>query len=348
MKKILSVLLALSFVLCLAACGQETQEPSDANSAETQTDAEPDAPLTKLTFALDWTQNTNHTGLYVAKEKGWFKEAGLDVDIVYVDGDSSTQLVAAGHAQFGIEFQDTLAAAYTADEPLPITAIAAVLQHNTSGIISRRGDGITSAAGLAGKRYSTWDSPIEKAMLKQMVEKDGKNWDDVELIPNTVTDEAAALSANQTDAIRIFWAWSGVNAELSGFDYDFFYIKNENPYFDYYTPVIIGNDTFMQENPDVTKAFIKAVQKGYTFAAENPKEAADILIASDDTNALKDASELVYASQEWIAKEYVSDAPYWGYIDDSRWNAFYGWLNSTGLLEKELPDGTGFTNEYLQ
>ena len=52
-------------------------------------------------------------------------------------------------------------------------------------------------------------------------------------------------------------------------------------------------------------------------------------------------------SQEYLSEEYIADAPYWGYIDPARWNAFYGWLNGTGLLEKELPEGIGFTNEYL-
>ena len=316
------------------------------DTADQTTDAAAPA-LTQIKFALDWTQNTNHTGLYVAREKGYFKEAGLDVDIVYVDGDSSTQLVASGWAPFGIDAQDTLAAAYTVDEPLPVTAIAAILQHNTSGIISRKGDGIETAKGLAGKRYSTWDSPIELAMLKALVEKDGGVWEDVELIPNTITDEPGALAANQTDAIWVFYGWSGINAQIQGFDYDWFYFKDLDATFDYYTPVIIGNDDYMKANPEITKAFMAAVKKGYEFAAQNPEEAAQILIDSDTDGVLADTEELVKQSQTYLSAQYIADAPYWGYIDPARWNAFYGWLNSTGLLEKELPEGIGFTNEYL-
>lgn len=334
MKKLLAILLVLSLVFLGAACAGKTA-PETA-----------DAPV-KLTFALDWTQNTNHTGLYVAKDKGYFADAGLDVEIVYIDGDSSAQLVASGRAQFGIEFQDTLAAAFTADPPLGITAVAAVLQHNTSGIISRKGDGIDSPKGLSGKRYSTWDSPIELAMLESLVEKDGGEWDEVELLPNNITDESGALSSNQTDAIWIFYGWSGINAELQGFAADYFYLKDLDPTFDYYTPVIIGNNNFMQENPDVTRAFLSAVKKGYEFAVENPDQAAEILIASDETCALAGESELVKESQKWISKEYISDAESWGVIDPARWDAFYNWLNENKLLEKELPAGTGFTNDYL-
>ena len=74
---------------------------------------------------------------------------------------------------------------------LPITAVAAVLQHNTSGIISRKGEGMDHPAGMEGKKYATWDLPIEKATLKQVVEDDGGNFDNVELIPSTVTDEVS-------------------------------------------------------------------------------------------------------------------------------------------------------------
>ena len=341
MKKMLALLLVLSFVFAFAACAGKTAPDADGTAVGSDTDPK------KITFALDWTQNTNHTGLYVARDKGYFAEAGLDVDIVYIDGDSSAQLVASGRAPFGIEFQDTLAAAYTVDPPLGITAVAAVLQHNTSGMISRKGDGIDSPKGLAGKRYSTWDSPIELAMLKSLVEKDGGNWDDVELLPNNITDEPGALSANQTDAVWIFYGWSGINAKLQNFESDFWFFKDLDPTFDYYTPVIIGNDAFMKENPDVTRAFLAAVKKGYEFAAENPEEAAQILIASDDTGALAGEAELVKESQKWISNEYIADAESWGVIDPARWDAFYGWLNETGLLEKELPAGTGFTNEYL-
>ncbi|MBR1811124.1 MAG: ABC transporter substrate-binding protein [Clostridia bacterium] len=331
MKKILCIVLTAALLFSLAACAGKKEVKE----------------LTKITFALDWTQNTNHTGLYVAKEKGYFEDAGLDVEIVYVDGNSSTQLVASGWAPFGIEAQDTLAAAYTADEPLGITAIATILQHNTSGIISRKGDGVTSAKGLEGKRYSTWDSPIELAMLKTLVEKDGGNWDNVTLIPNTITDEPGALSANQTDAIWVFYGWGCINAAVQGFDYDWFFFKDIDSTFDYYTPLIIGNDAYMAANPQQTKDFLAAVKKGYEFAAKHPKEAAEILIASDTDGVLKGAETLVMQSQEWLSKEYISDADAWGYIDPQRWDAFYDWLNDTGLLGKELPHGTGYTNDYL-
>ena len=142
---------------------------------------------------LGWTPNTNHTGLYVAQELGYFEEAGLEVEIVQPPEDGAEVLVASGKAQFGVSFQDSMAPALTGDNALPITAVASVIQHNTSGIISRAGEGMDKPKGMEGHNYATWNGSIELATLKAVVEADGGNFDKIELIPSTVT---GSMSAN--------------------------------------------------------------------------------------------------------------------------------------------------------
>ena len=71
-------------------------------------------------------------------------------------------------------------------------------------------------------------------------------------------------------------------------------------------PVIIANNEFLEESPDVARAFMEATAKGYEYAVENPKEAADMLIEGDNTGSLSGSQDLVYASQEWISGQYVS------------------------------------------
>ena len=305
-----------------------------------------DGAQEKITFCLDWTPNTNHTGLYVAQAKGYYEEAGLDVEIVQPPENGAALMCAAGQAQFAIEAQDTMAASLALDEPLGITAVAGIIQHNTSGILSRKGDGIDKPAGLTGKTYSTWDSPIELAMLESVVNGDGGDFSQVTLIPNDITDEPAALAANQTDAIWVFQGWGGINADVEGVDCDYFAFSDINPVFDYYTPVIIANNDYLAENPDHAKAFMEATAKGYEFAAENPDEAAQILIDGDNTGSLKDAEELVKKSQEFLSTKYIDDAESWGVFDADRWNAFYKWLCENQLCDKDLT-GVGFSNEYL-
>lgn len=327
-KKILSVLIAGCMMLSMAAC-QGKQE----NEGKKE----------KITFVLDWTPNTNHTGLYVAQEKGYFEKEGLEVEIVQPPEDGADALVASGKAQFGVSFQDTMAPGVSGEDALPITAVAALVQHNTSGIVSRKGEGMDRPKGLEGKKYATWDAPIEKAMLKNVVEQDGGDFNKVQLIPSTVTDEVSALKSKSVDAIWIFYAWAGVATELAGLETDYFAFKDINPIFDYYTPVVIGNNNFLEKEPETAKKFLKALKKGYEDAIKDPKEAAGILCEA----APELDEELVLASQEYLKDQYLAEVDRWGYIDPNRWNAFYNWLNENGLVENEIPENTGFSNEYL-
>ena len=112
---------------------------------------------------------------------------------------------------------------------------------------------------------------------------------------------------------------------------------------DFYTPVIIANNTFLAEEPETARAFLDAVSRGYEFAIEHPQEAGDILCRA----APELDPELVKASQEYLADKYQADAPKWGYIDQKRWDAYYAWLNEKGLTETPIEAGTGFSNEYL-
>ena len=341
-KRILAAVMAAAMpTFGMAGCGSANNSNSENN--ETATTAA-SAEKTKVTFVLDWTPNTNHTGLYVAQEKGYFDEAGLEVEIVQPPEDGAEALVGTGKAQFCMTFQDTMLPTVVGDTKMPIEAVAAVLQHNTSGIISRKGEGIDTPKGLEGKKYATWDLPIEKATLKQVIEDDGGDFDKVELIPSTVTDEASALQSKSVDAIWVYYGWAGIATKLKNVDTDYFYFKDINPVFDYYTPVIAGNTDWMSENPDKTKAFLTALKKGYEYSIENIDDAADILVKA----APELDKELVLESQKYMADQYKAEVEQWGYIDAARWNAFYNWINEKKLLEVEIPENTGFTNEYLE
>jgi len=329
-KKIIAVVMSAIMLMSLVACGKDDNKIADGE-------------LTKITFVLDWTPNTNHTGLYVALEKGYFEEAGLDVEIVQPPEDGAEVLVASGEAQFGVSFQDTMAAAISGDNPLPITAVAALIQHNTSGIISRKGEGMDTPKGMEGKSYATWNGPIELAMMEQVVTADGGDFSKVEHIPSTVTDEVTALKTNSVDSIWIFYAWAGVKTELEGLETDYFAFKNIDPVFDYYTPVVISNNSFLEDDPETAKAFLEALGKGYEDAIADPEGAADILCK----HVPELDHDLVLASQKYLANEYKAEVSQWGYIDPARWNGFYNWLNQEEILESSIPDNIGFSNEYL-
>ena len=339
-KRSLALLLALVFALSLVACGgQPSQEQDDA---EAEGDGE---ELKEITFVLDWTPNTNHTGLYVALEKGYFEDAGLKVTVVQPPEDGAEVLVASGKAQFGVSFQDYIAPGLIGDSPLGITAVAAIIQHNTSGIVSRAGEGMDRPKGLEGHKYATWDLPVEKATIEQVMTADGGDFSKVELIPSTVTDEVSALQSKSVDAIWIFYAWAGIACQVADLDTDYFAFADIDPVFDFYTPIIIANNELLENDPETAKAFMAALSHGYEDAMANPQEAAEILMKA--APELADSAELVVASQEYLAEQYQADAARWGEFDDARWSGFFNWLNENELLEGEIDIHAGYSNEFL-
>ncbi|SFR86677.1 ABC transporter substrate-binding protein [Anaeromicropila populeti] len=326
---------AMVAVMCVILVGCGKNQSNEKTESGT--------PMKKITFVLDWTPNTNHTGIYVAQEKGYFEEAGIQIEIVQPPDDGAEALVASGKAQFGVSFQDYLAPALTGENKLPVIAVAALIQHNTSGIVSRKGEGMDTPKGLEGKKYATWDLDVEKAVLKNVVEADGGDFSKVNLIPSTVTDEVSALKTKSVDAIWIYYAWAGIATEVKDLDTDYFAFRDINPVFDYYTPVLIANTEYLEENEEMAKAFLDAVKKGYEDAIADPEGAAEILLKA----APELDRDITVRSQKWLADQYKAEVERWGYIDSTRWNTFYNWLNDNNLVENKIPENTGFTNDYL-
>ena len=324
MKKISKILILCLILVLVVSCGK-----SKSNQ--------------KIKIVLDWVPNTNHTGLYVAKDLGYFKEAGLDVEIVQPPEGSTTALIGAGGAEFGISFQDTLAKSFAKENPVPVTAVAAILQHNTSGIISLKEKGIDSPKKLEGKKYATWEDNIEQAILKKLVTDDKGDFSKVKLIPYTITDVVTGLKTD-VDAVWVYYAWDGIATERAGLQTNFLKIRDYGEELDYYSPVIIANNDFLKKNPEIAKKVLKAIKKGYEYAMKNPEESAKILVKNSPELDIN----LVTASQKWISKEYQSDAKEWGIIDGNRWNRFYEWLYKNKAVEREIPKNFGYSNEYLK
>jgi ABC-type nitrate/sulfonate/bicarbonate transport system substrate-binding protein len=329
-KRIVALLTIVLMVLGLAGCNQTGAQKPTQETTE------------KITFVLDWTPNTNHTGLYVAKELGYFKEAGLEVDIIQPPEGGALPLVAAGKAQFAVSFQEEIAAAMTSNSPLDVVAVGTILQHNTSGIISLKEDKIKSPKDMENKVYATWDTPVEKAILKQVITKDGGNYDKVKMIPSTVTDIISALKSD-VDAVWIYYGWDGVATQVKGLETNFFAFKDIDPVLDFYTPVIAASNTYLSKNGETAKKFLTATAKGYEYAIEKPEEAAKILVK----HAPEVDLSLATASQKYLANQYKAEVKQWGYIDQKRWDNFYTWMFENQLIPKKLDAGTGFTNAYL-
>ncbi|WP_411891438.1 ABC transporter substrate-binding protein [Yoonia sp. SDW83-1] len=305
----------------------------------------------KLSVALDWTPNTNHVGLYVAQAKGWFDDAGLDVDILPYTDTSSGALVATGIAEFGIlsavGFHTQRAAG--AD----MTAVMAIVQHETGRLVfNGERDNIQRPADLDGMIYAGFGSAWEEALISTIIRNDGG-----EGVFDTVTlgtSAYEALANGRVDFTLEISTWEGVNSVLldrpqRAFRYADYGVPDQH------TTLLGGNNTWLAANPDAARVFVQATQRGYEFAQNNPAQAADILIA--ETAGMLPNPALVHASMEaLVAGGYLQEPgePV-GVIDDEKMESINRFLFDENILRDEsgmplstIPDVSNwFTNKYL-
>ncbi|HWI54319.1 MAG TPA: ABC transporter substrate-binding protein [Desulfobacteria bacterium] len=321
--------------LLLAGCAKKGDTPkTDKGKNEA-------VKLQKVTVMLDWMPNTNHTGLYVAKDKGYYKEQGLDVQIVQPgQGTTADQLVAAGQADFGVSYQEGVTQARATD--VPLVSIAAVIQHNTSAFASLKKANIVSARDFEGKRYGGWGSPAEEAMLKAVMEKAGADYGKVKNVTLGATDFFTSIGKD-ADIEWIFYGWDGVEAKRRGMELNLLMLRDLDPALDYYTPVLVTNEKHVNEQKELVKKFMKATAKGYEFAIANPAESADVLLK----NAPELNAALVKASQDWVSKNYQDDAARWGIQKEEVWNRYAVWMSERKLIPKMIEPQKAFTNEFL-
>tara|TARA_R110002094_G_scaffold102119_2_gene101829 strand:+ start:3949 stop:4938 length:990 start_codon:yes stop_codon:yes gene_type:complete len=311
----------------------------------------PAAAQEKLSVALDWTPNTNHVGLYVAQSKGWFGDAGLDVDILPYTDTSSGTLVAAGVAEFGVlsavgfHSQRATGAA--------MTVVMAVVQHETGRLVFN-GDreDIQRPADLDGKIYAGFGSAWEEALISTIILNDGGigAFDTVTL----GTSAYEALANGRVDFTLEVSTWEGVNSVLldrpqRAFRYADYGVPDQH------TTFLGGNSTWLAANPDTARAFVQAAQRGYDFAANNPGDAAEILIA--ETAGMMNNPALVHASMDALVDGgYLQDPgePV-GLIDGEMFSNIANFLFEADIMRgedgrplAEMPDvSLWFTNGYL-
>jgi len=322
--RLLLVLIVLVSIV-VAACAPSTCGPQ-----------RPD----KVTLMLDWVPNTNHTGIYVALDKGWYKEQGIDLELIEPAEGGVEQVVGSGQAQFGISFSEWLT--YARAEGVPIVSIGAIIQHNTSGFASPQEKGLERPKDLEGHRYGGGGLDIERAILGALMECDDADISTVEFVDTGYAD-FFVVTQRDVDFAWIYYAWTGIEAEIRGVPINVIWLRDYLECVpDYYTPIIITNEALIDENPDLVRRFMAATAKGYEFAIENPEGAADILIKHAEADP-----ELIRRSQAWLSQHYYEDSPQWGYQDQAIWERFINWMTENDLISAEVDPKKCFTNEFL-
>ena len=291
------------------------------------------AQAVPVTIVLDWTPNTNHIGLFVAEAKGFYDEAGLDVEILPYSDTSAGTLVANHVADFGILGSIGLFTQRTAGADL--VAAYALVQTETGRLVfnADRQD-IQRPRDLDGKIYGGFGSAWENALIGTIIRHDGGTGDFETVTLGTSAYEALANGA--VDFTLEVYTWEGVKAERDGpaqraFRYADFGVPDQH------TNFIGTSSAYLADNADTAKAFIAASQRGYDYAVANPDEAADILVAANPDAALD--RDFVRASlQALIDGHYLkAENGAIGTIDPGKMDAVGTFLFEAGILK----DGNG-------
>lgn len=326
-KGISLIIISVLTLTIFAGCTKKSETSSD---------------LKKITLILDWTPNTNHTGIYVAKDLGYYENAGIDLEIVQPADGSSLQLLAAKQGDFAISYQEDLTYAKTSDNPLPLKAIATIIQHNTSGFSSPKEYGIETVKDFENKTYGGYGGASEEAIIKTVMEKNGADFSKVTSVVSGDEDFFAATK-NGIDFMWTFEGWTNVEARLKGEELNFIAAKDLDEALDYYTPIIVAREDYINENKDIITKFMEATTKGYEYAIENPKESAEIL-----TKLVPEIDlELATQSQEYLASKYKEGTEIFGEMKDSVWNNYTKFMLDNNLINKDMKANEAYTNEFL-
>ena len=329
-RKIAVGILAAAVAAGLSGCADTASEKS----------AEGENPE-NVTVILDYVANTNHTGMYVALDQGYYKEAGMDVSIVEPTEGATATLIAVGKGDFGISYQEDVTIARTSADPLPVKAVAALIQHNTSGFVTYGDKDIHSPKDFEGKTYAGWGGPGEEAVLKAVMAKDGGDFSKLDM----VISDGSGFEAlkDKVDVMWFFEGWDNIKCRLNDFPINYMELRQLDKRLDYYTPVIIASEDTLKNKPEMTKKFLEATAKGYRYAIEHPKESAEILHKYVPDYSL----EMLTMSQEYLAGKYMEDTKRWGEMKDSVWDNYTDFLVEYGVIEEDIPADQCYTNEFL-
>lgn len=300
---------------------------------------------TRLRIALDWTPNTIHSGLYIAKEKGFYKEHNLEIELSPPDAEYSTtpaRRLEAGEVDLAICPSESCIA-YNESGKMQLQAIYAVLQRDASAIVGTKLNSMRELG--SGKTYGSYNARYEDDIVKAMVAKDGGDGQSMHVESSEgKLSMFHAVKSGRIDATWIFLPWEGVEAEMDSVQTKHFKLEDYGiPYG--YSPVIARN--VAGNVPDeVLQAFVSATRQGYEHAMKNPHDVTDIL---HQVTVPQRSKDFLHKSQA-VINHYYTDGHKPGFMDATKWTAWLDWLRSHNLLTgpREVKEENIFTNQFAR
>jgi ABC-type nitrate/sulfonate/bicarbonate transport system substrate-binding protein len=302
--------------------------------------------MTPLKIALDWTPNINHLGIFVAKTLGFYKENGIDLEILNPLTDdyhlTPGKKLELGLADFAIAPFETIISLNNKENHVDAMAIFAILQEDLSSIASLQSTKLHRPKLLDGKTYASYKARYEDKIVKKLVMNDGGKGDFKIIYPDKLGIWNTLLNG-KADATWIFDNWEGIEAESKNIALNKWSLKDYHiPYG--YSPVILTKKTNLVASKPTYTAFVKATRKGYLFASINPSDAIEIL-RNELTDYDKENIDLIKALE--ATKAHFGDDKSCGYLNPEKVSLFLKWIVENRLALASILEQDLFTNELL-
>jgi NitT/TauT family transport system substrate-binding protein len=304
--------------------------------------AAPAFALDKVKMRLDWVFGAEHSGIFVAAQKNYFKDEGIDVDILPGEGSSVTvKLVGTGDVEFGYATADQ--GVLAADRGLPVVTTAVILQSNPTAIIFPKSTGIKSLKDLYGKRLGL---QLKSAVERQWRAVSKSNDIDTTKINEVPADLAIAklIIAGRIDAGVAFFFNDGLLAAAEGIDMDWLMFRDLG--LPMYSTGLITNADLIKKNPDLVRRFTKAFVRGWAYAKAHPDEAYALTVKAhpeldNKYNKLKLPAVLSLVDSADTKAHGI------GYSSKEGWDSLIGTMIKLDLLRKPVDVSAVYTNSFL-
>jgi len=280
----------------------------------------------KMTVLLDWFVNPDHGPLIIAQEKGYFADAGLEVEIVApADPSAPPKLVAAGQADIAISYQPQLHLQIA--EGLPLVRIGTLVATPLNCLLVLEQGPVKSLADLKGRKIGYSVAGVEEALLTGMLAPHNVKLSDIELI-NVNFSLSPALMSGQVDAvIGAFRNFELNQMDIEGVKGRCFYLEEEGiPSYD--ELIYVANPEIM--DADKMERFIGATELATQFIINNPQESWEIFSGT--------AKEL---QNELNKRAWADTLPRFALrpaaFDAGRYQRFQAFLIESGLLSEAMP-----------
>jgi ABC-type nitrate/sulfonate/bicarbonate transport system substrate-binding protein len=313
--------------------------------------------LRTVRVAPDWLPNTNHIGFYVAQSRGYYADEGVRLELLPFDGEAMpNRKIVSGDTDFGLMPEQSILSMRA--RGVDVLSVAALIQPNTTTLAVRTDSGILRPADLAGRRYASYGTEFEVAMVEELIRHDGGAGAPA-LVPAEKLDILPALYDGRIDIAWGFYAWEGLQAELAGQRLRHFFVTEHGIPVEYF-PLLFTTRALAERDPALVRAVVRATARGYRDAATHPDEAAELFLAAVPATLLpQPAAPLVRRSMAWLAprlaeraRDGEAERP-WGWHDPEQWARFAGFLRRLARergLPEPAPDAetTGYTNHFVE